>query len=367
MPLFARRTTIDTATSPRWEMGSFFPWGIPNEVMLTQGSRLWGRDEEDYFVSSGRSALTVIARMSGKRWLIPEYYCPEVTAHLRDHCGVTVTTYPALPTDSTPRRVNTSGHDVLLQANLFGRWNPPSLVGQATIVHDHTHSDLSAMLTTPSDDYDFSFSSFRKTLPVPDGAWLRVSRQILGRRGTPTVEEPMTASASKLSAMMTKAIYMSTGQPRLKSCYLRAASDHETKLPGTGVTSASLETKYILEQIDVERVSALRRENFRIARSLLHSLDLNRLMQIDYAPGETPFSLVLTFADRSERDHVRSRLIANHVYPAILWDFCGSDSELSSQTVSFAVRSLSLPLDFRYGQSDFLRAISLLEQALCEA
>lgn len=364
MPIHGRAVGIKKVASPHWEMGSFFHWGIPKAVMLTQACRLWGRGDEDYLVSSGRDALEAIAGVTGKRWLIPEYYCPDVTAHLQNSCGVTVTTYPALPTDCAPRYVDASGHDVLLQSNLFGRWNPPSFVGDPTIVDDHTHSDLSAMSTPPPDG--FSFSSFRKSLPVPDGAWLRLGERTLRRDGPLLLEEARGHPPSKISAMIAKSIYMSTGQPQLKSAYLRKVAAHETELADPGVRTVAPETEWILDQLDVESIGVRRRENFVFTESLLQSRGLRDLMQIEYRALETPFSLVLTFPDRPLRDRVRRHLIENRIYPALLWDFPEDSDGVSLEALSFSGRSLSLPVDYRYRESDLARAVGMIEQALCE-
>ena len=67
-------------------------------------------------------------------------------------------------------------------------------------------------------------------------------------------------------------------------------------------------------------------------------------------------SYILLCRSRTERDALRSHLIQNRIYAAILWDLdVESPVEISPESGSFGRRMLSIHCDMRYSRNDMMR------------
>jgi hypothetical protein len=202
----------------------------------------------------------------------------------------------------------------------------------------------------------------RKTLPLPDGgvAW--------SPRGLPLPPEPelteehASAAFARLTAMVLKARYLA-GDDIPKAIYLaeaRCGADRIAEGPPSGIASVS---RAILPTLPV---AAWRRKRLRNFRTLVGALGpIGAARVLEPAPGGAPyaFTLVLDSADRRER--IREGLLADDVYPAILWplDEPAVDG-IPAEHVDLARRVLSIHCDQRYGTADMIRVAVIAKPLL---
>ena len=133
-------------------------------------------------LSSGRDALLRILKLekfsdTQTLW-IPEYFCPSVVRILRKVANVKF--YFDSPTKQSPNfeTLTPAENDAVLIVNFFGWrdcqiWNDwqKTQTKKFILIEDHSHAPFSNWAMNTQADY--SFASLRKTLPLPDGAYLK--------------------------------------------------------------------------------------------------------------------------------------------------------------------------------------------------
>ena len=196
-------------------------------------------------------------------------------------------------------------------------------------------------------------------MPIPDGGWLwSPTQQALPEPG-PAEQTHLAAAGLKISGMVLKQHYragMQVTKDRFRECLLSGESLLATGRPG-GMHPASAA---LLETLSPHKLAHRRRSN--------HAMLLKRLPELaEYCPlgdlpeGCTPFALVLAFASRHAREHVRTELIARRIYPSILWDL---PHETDPVTVAFGSRSLTLPCHYQYSEGDLEKLLAHLGAVL---
>ena len=71
--------------------------------------------------------------------------------------------------------------------------------------------------------------------------------------------------------------------------------------------------------------------------------------------------MVLLLENKEKRDALRKRLIADSVYPAILWNVPGTASDASRD---FSERMLSVHCDGRYSEDDIKQLANIINDGL---
>lgn len=133
-------------------------------------------------LSCGRDALFRILGIekfspNNSLW-IPEYFCPDVVRALRRLANVKF--YKDFPSEKNPRFETLLPRlgDIVLMVNFFGlrrgeewsRWRDKN--PEIKTVEDHSHAPFSRWAERSGADY--SFASLRKSLPLADGAYLKI-------------------------------------------------------------------------------------------------------------------------------------------------------------------------------------------------
>jgi hypothetical protein len=335
---------------PRWEMGSSFPL-ITGDEAVHEHPFGAGR----YF-GSGRQALAALVRhgMQEHGWEtlhVPTYYCPEV---VRDLSRVTnVRRYWASPEGDVSEPA-AGKRDAVLLMSYFGE--PPASVGHeagARIV-DATHDPLAAWLDGL--DADYVVASLRKTAPLPDGGVVWSPRGGPLPTAEPAGDRQLAGTGNMLSAMSLKSAYLA-GKAIDKKAYLELFKLADQYICGTEPGEMSSFSRAVLPTFPLGQWRRRRLDNIDAATAAL--VDLSHVEVLS-----STFGVVLRFRSNALQEMVRSALIDQSVFPAVLWDL--SDDDVPEAHAELSRRMLFLHADFRWTRADMDKVTSMV-LAVCAA
>ena len=109
-------------------------------------------------------------------------------------------------------------------------------------------------------------------------------------------------------------------------------------------------------------MNAARARNHVVLRASLDGLAGVRVLGPP-APA-APAMAVLALPDPAMRDVVRTRLIANRIYPAVLWPIPAPADGAPDPAHAFSATVLMLHVDSRYSSDDMRRVASVLRTIL---
>ncbi len=343
----ARRTSSD-----RWELGSFFPLTSESGRAVFPWSErphsLWG---------SGRDALRALVQVGiatdgWRRLLVPSYYCQPVLLSLEQDIEMQVYHYD--PRSHTAD-VSAGPGDAVLTVALFGKRPGVIVHGSAPVIEDQSHDPVPAWGTTCTADY--VVASLRKTLPLPDGGVIWSPQDLPVPDEIRPTREHEAAVLAQLGAMALKAVYLK-GASGSKGAYLRLRADGETAMaqgPISGISDFSRSRLPTLPSLAWHRSRSSNRDTFQAAMG-----EDARVQILD-----VPFAVVLLLGSREERDRVKAALVADGVYPAVLWPLEESVLPgLTDEDRAVAGRILAIHCDQRYDAADMQRAADVLKRAL---
>lgn len=313
------------------------------------------------FYSSGRAALFSILHYlkttkGVKRILLPDYLCSSIVYTVIS-CGIEYEFYqvdenllPNLITVDSMIHTN----DSILVINYFGLLNLEcvyehirSFQSGLTIIEDDVQA-LPSFLNKKSDNVDFSFTSLRKWLPVPDGGLAKNKEKI-------QLPEPSGANSFaqyKLSGLF------------LKGNRFMGIMDDSIYLDllekGESLIEANLTAKACDYTINYffTNYSHL---NFNLRKRNSHYL-LRGLKEIGISPivnvpsDATPFFIPIWLENRNE---IRKEMFKQKIFCPIHWPLEGMKLAKGSE---MAEHELSLIIDQRYTFSDLDRIISILSK-----
>jgi hypothetical protein len=321
----------------RWECGSFFPAVTASAPVGRAGGwwcpgTLWG---------SGRQALIGLLREIGPPVVhVPTYYCPAVVDDLR--ASFRVRRYASSPLGSVAPEAGP--RDAVVAVSFFGA--PPMARGcGGPFIVDATHDPVAPWLTGV--DADYVFASLRKTLPLPDGGALWSPRGRPVPAAPPASDRHLVAAGDMLAAMCLKATYLDGGDVD-KQAYLDLAAGAE--FDGVRPGSISAYSRAALNTFPVHRWRAQRMANL----AAFAEVGVERL--------PSTFGVVLRYPDREAREAARRALIAQRIYPAVLWDLTGARVPAEHRELSRQL--LFLHADFRYTADDLRRVAAVLHREL---
>jgi hypothetical protein len=325
------------------------PWGASG---LLLGS---GRDAFKLLLNYGRR------ERSWRRLRVPSYFCQEVAASLLE-AALPVDVYEDRPTAHTDPLPSSRAGDIVLIVNTFGLRAPPKDHRRFTgveVVEDHTHDPWSPWARESRADW--CIASLRKVLPVPDGGVLWSPQGL----PLPAAPEPWhsheVAALQKFAAMALKAAYLD-GATIPKGYYRALASAGEGAIAGTTASAMPMWSAALLDAFPIERWRRRKRDNFDAFCDAISDVPGLQVLR-PTSPDTIPFSAIVLFPSREARDRVRAGLIAERIYPAVLWrlDTPALDG-ISDGCRALAGTHLSLHCDFRYGTEDMLRVASILKR-----
>jgi len=352
--------------TPHWEFGSEFHWAafdtVPGGPILPPDAVLFasGRDALRALIEEG------VGRRGWRRWFVPSYFCQEVAATIASG-NLEVVLYedsPLWPAPA-PLQVSPQRGDVFFLVNYFGLRDAAALetldLGPAELVEDHTHDPWSDWALSSRADY--CIVSLRKTLPLPDGGavWSPRSHSLPRQRGA--AAEQASISLMKLGSMILKSLYLD-GHAVDKEAFRRLQADGEKRISSGRISGASRFVEQLLPTLPWDVWRSKRRANYAALAKALSDLAGIEVLSPFGDTGSCPFSVILRCDGPRLRDSVRSSLIADAVYPAILWpiESGGVPSRRTAEELSRQI--LSLHCDFRYEVPDLQRVAAAVRRAL---
>lgn len=319
---------------PAWEHGSDFHW--MDVASRSPSATPWAGQS----FGNGRQALVAAVRHLGaSRVWLPDYYCVDVSHAVLD-LGLEVRTYEHRPTDA-PESFATQRGDLVVAVDFFG-WGAPRIevAPGATLLEDRTHR-----LRHGGSDW---FASLRKTLPVPDGGWLALRERV---DSPPTRLEHVEAANRRLTGMLLKREYLAGRMPD-KAAFRADSTQGERglgPLPSLPLSiSVELATRY-----DWGPWHEHRRRNWNgFADAYTGEPTL--------LGGSDSAFVVLQCPNHGTRERLHARLVAESIYPAVLWPLTGSRLPVSPAARDFSKTMLALHCDGRYRREDMLKVASVL-------
>jgi hypothetical protein len=374
----------------RWEQGSEYHW-MADEALLTSWGSVnhlpghsfrpganhpWGQEYLDF--ACGRDAFHSILshgrqKRGWKRLLVPAYYCQHVVASLM-RSDLEIALYPVESFRHTPSMDSLQSlaprkGDVLLVLNFFGMARPsdykPFSECGVEVIEDHTHDPWSDWASQSRADW--CVASLRKTLPIPDGAvmWSPAGHDM---PESPRVSQGrQNASAEKMAGMWLKGRYLE-GSPVDKTSYLQLYAHSESTLHALDTSAMTSWSKALLQMLPIRTMRQKRNENGKTLRQLVHGIPgLSPIAPPD-EEGIVPFSCVLSCVNEAAREHVRTELIKESIYPAVLWPLeQPATGRIPAHALSLSRRMLSLHCDARYSKTDMERVGEALRNAVIRA
>ncbi len=286
---------------------------------------------------SGRQALRALLEF-GRRtfgWTaahLPTYYCTPLVDSIADVLPIRRYGCGPLGAERPPAAGPT---EVVVAVSYFGA---PPVVPAATgaaLIIDATHDPLAGWLDRTGADY--VFASLRKTLPLPDGGALWSGTGRLLPPDQPPTPDHLAAVGGILSAMCLKAAYLD-GADLPKEAYQTLFGTGEEQFAGTGVSGISAYSRTALRVLPAVEFRRLRIHNAATLATALAGLA--GIVVRSYS-----FGVVLECDSHRRREAIRQELVANDVYPAVLWPLpaAGDPSDLPGQ--DSAARGRLLPPD----------------------
>jgi len=300
------------------------------------------------FYANGRQALQAIIKFnSWKRIWIPEYFCYEIIEILRKD-GIVIELYPDAPTFddvSIISNISFKEGDVLLRMNFFGlrKWRDNHEI-PVPVIEDHSH-DLVGDWPSNS-NADWVIASLRKTLPIPEGGILWSPKKLELPPPLLSTIENDKLTYKRLSAMLLKGLYLKD-QSVPKDIYRQMFIETEESFSILELSSISSECFLLFKHLDIEELYSKKNTNW----NQLTEIEGNNIsiLKPENITNCNPFSLIIQFRNKSERDLIYKRLIKNEIYPAILWKI-PDNSTLKVKNMSDTL--ISVHCDARYNVSD---------------
>lgn len=329
-----------------------------------------GKRLSDYYPSAnyyadGRQPLIHLYKSQGwKRLWIPEYFCNDVIASLKD-AGLDLVFYNDLPNykedNITLDNIRDKRHfrptDAILRVNYFGLRSYRSFenLPVAAVIEDHTH-DLIGDWARKS-TADWCVASLRKTLPLPEGGILWSPRGLKLPEPPASFEKNEDVASIRWGAMELKMRYLA-GDDIEKAAFRSGYVNTEAFFDTCDVCALDERSQEYLLSFDIESWYQKKLENWRIL-SGIKQLDV-RILRPENA-NCYPFSLVLVFSSHNKREMVRQALIEDGVYPAILWNI---PAPADGDVFMMSRNMLSIHCDARYSIEDIEQLKLIIQKAL---
>jgi len=313
----------------------------------------WSFDShnDSYFASSnmalffsGRSALyhllvQGIAELGWKEVYLPSYYCHEVYRFVKA-LAIEVHYYqynPAFDTTLNESSIPDRANCVLVNTSFFGmKTADASHLKHAIIIEDLTHN----LVACETSEAHYCFGSLRKELPIGVGGFCYSPRGLTLPEGISNAEADATADI-KVGAMRQKEAYLN-GSNLDKAAYLNEFAKGESQFEADFTQAAMPDiAMHQLFSLDINAILEQKRKNLQQAMKALAHLDEITFLGSDN--NRPTFGLVFQCKSPDVRNALRTDLIQNNLFPAILWpDQTEERDRLLAETLLF------IHTDFRY-------------------
>ena len=323
------------------------------------------------FFDSARSALRkCICHIQNQhktgKFLLPAYLCPAILQPFAElqvpYDFYAVDSALRVNLDSLDRQLKTGNHGVLI-IHYFGfpvgeefrqYWETK---GAAELLIEDC---AQALLTEENGQWigrqaDYSVTSLRKFLPVPDGAWL-VSDDALPATPYGFGLHQQRFMAKRALGMLLKGEYLESEHPNRERFdrFMGLLREAEADLDASTHSGEMSEwTKRLLDRLSLESARQARRSNYRYLLQSIEELDWVQPLFATLPDNVCPLGFPIEVATPSLRDEFRSYLIENGVYTPTHWTLPDEvPADEFPEAHELAERILTIPIDQRYGERE---------------
>ncbi len=356
------------------EIGSDFELPLGSLMRRRKSTGIGSTSSNGIFLASGRDALhwivSALVVPPGSRVLLPAYLCESVLDPFAAS-GMRIGFYNITRQLQVDRadleRKLSPDTRLLLYIDYFGLQNgiPEDLVESkspdAVVIQDASHGFLADLDETTA-MADVRFASYRKLLPLPDGAAVWWGRGHKAGPGTARIRQ----SAGHLAA-----VYLRFLGGVLKALWLRfpwlypRQTFRKLFSWGNALVDSypkpahmSALSRRILRGLNAAEVVRARRCNFEYLLAELKHRDDVCPMYMSLPEGVCPLGFPVLVHDR---DGLARHLITRQIYPPVHWELpeaVDRDEFDSAWWVSDHI--LTVPMDQRYGEQDMERIVDVL-------
>lgn len=309
--------------------------------------------------ASGRAALYSILQSLKNRdirkVLLPDYLCSTIvttvsTAQLKyAFYRLNESLLPDIEDVKTKVDENTA----ILIINYFGMQNLSDSLSaikrlscNIPIIVDDVQA-LKSYLNSESTDIDYSFTSLRKWLPVPDGGLVRSKRN-----DTETPDGVNSFWIKKLNGLVLKSLRENL--KGMDEVYLHLLEEGENKIDQSLSARGSEVTNLVFDRTDFDIVFSKRKYNASFILSGLKDIGIKPVISPRH--DSVPFFIPIILENR---DTIRKELFKHNIFCPVHWPLNGLRLERGA---FMAEHELSIIIDQRYSKDDMRRIISVLEQ-----
>lgn len=319
--------------------------------------------DEGYFYSSGRAALYAIIKNIEKTRaditaiLVPDYICHTVPETInRTQLNIEVYHLNSEFYASEELVCNTGlSNKAILLVNFFGFMSLESMIQKihrnnpdCIVIEDNVQS-LNSMFLTSSADY--RFTSFRKSLSVPDGGWVLTRYQMHQPMGINKFAQYKIAGG-----ILKNLRYYQWFDDSL---YLQMLKVGEEKIDDNLDKAISQFTLDFLSTINLTRFNTLRQRNAEYLVKRLKDLCIEPM--IPYKKGIIPLFIPIRLKNR---DQVRQALFAKQIFCPVHWPVLNQYSDDYTMGKLMHEEELSLIVDQRYGILEMQHIIDVIKENL---
>ena len=285
--------------------------------------------------SSGRAALAGILRSIGNVghvWL-PDYLCTSITATVESENAFTTI----------------QEQNAVLLINYFGIVDTLPIASElkkqkkdTIIIMDNVQALFQDRVLQ---DVDFIFTSFRKWLPVPDGAEVYAkSNQVV----------PFTGDNKFAQYKFAGNILKTFRQDISDDIALDLLKQGETILDLDFYCQCSEITRKILPEIDMDFIKKKRMSNARYLHEGLQKLGIKHLWTENAVPLFLPVFV-------KDRNYIRKKCFEHNIFCPVHWP--NESNEVKEGNELYATE-LSLICDQRYDTEDMKKILKVIEQCI---
>lgn len=323
------------------EYGSDFHY-YPSEATKTEHS-IFSENHLSLFLS-GRVALFNLLSFGIENYGwnkvgFPSYYCHEVVDFCRT-LPIEILYYNHNPFNPIVFDWVDNENSVFINVDFFGVSKlDTSFIKKSIVIEDVTHN----LLEFKSSNAIYCFGSLRKQLPVPVGGFCYDrNNNFSSNLNVNDFSEEL--AKQKLSAMQLKSSYLK-GEFAQKEVFRKLFIEAESLFESSKTNSAiPVSVKNIFLQLPHKQLITKTRSNIKLAKSIL---ELDDKVKMLVSNQNTEMGLVLLCETPSIRDSLKSFLINNKIYPAIIWP-----NQKNEADINFESKVLFVHVDFRYDTED---------------
>src|SRR4249919_2642265 len=296
------------------------------------------------FQSARAAFLALLRARRPRRVWLPRYVCDALVAPLQA-AGIPFEFYSLTDDFEVADDLRPGVHDWIVCVRYFGIFDAPYRSAAAKFGADRIVADHAQAWFSPPSEGVATLYSPRKFFGIPDGG-------LLASNGVTDVPPPPPFAGPARAAHLFKRL--TDGAEAGYADYLAS----EEALVALEPSAMSEVARRILSGIDMERIAAVRRQNFEFLHARLGAA--NQLACQAGAADGVPLCYPLLTTDSSLREALRKE----RIYTATYWSDVLPRCEPASLEARLACNLVAVPCDQRYGAAELQRVVDAIDRLL---